>query len=96
RLNEAEAEVRRMYVDTDYRRRGIGVRLLSHLEDFCIEEGYRRILLSTSEVQEAALMLYKAQGYQLVREEVAEEQSNRTIGGGIKRFHFEKDLPAGD
>ena len=96
RLNEAEAEVRRMYVDTDYRRRGIGVRLLTHLEDFCIEEGYRRILLSTSEVQEAALMLYKAQGYQLVREEVAEEQSNRTIGGGIKRFHFEKDLPAGD
>ena len=94
RLNDTEAEVRRMYVDTDYRRRGIGVRLLSHLEDFCIEEGYRCILLSTSEVQEAALALYKAQGYRLVGEEVAEEQTNRTVGGGIKRFHFEKELQA--
>ena len=95
RLNAAEAEVRRMYVDSGHRRRGIGVRLLSHIEDFCIGEGYQRILLSTSEMQEAALALYRAQGYRLVREEVAEEQTNRTVGGGIRRFHFVKNLPDG-
>ncbi len=96
RLNAAEAEVRRMYVDADHRRRGIGVRLLSHIEDFCIKEGYERILLSTSEMQDAALALYRAQGYQLVREEVAEEQTNRTVGGGIRRFHFVKNLQDGE
>ena len=86
RLNDDEAEVRRMYVDADYRRRGIGVRLLSHLEDFCVEEGYRRILLSTSEIQEAALALYQAQGYRLVREEVAEQQTNRTVAAASRGF----------
>ena len=96
RLNESEAEVRRMYVDAGYRRRGIGVRLLSHIEDFCIGEGYQRILLSTSEKQEAALALYRAQGYRLDREEVAEEQTNRTVGGGIRRYHFVKNLPDGE
>jgi len=92
RLNDDEAEVRRMYVDAGYRRRGIGVRLLSHVEDFCAEEGYARILLSTSEMQEAALALYRAQGYRLEREEVAEEMTNRTVGGGVRRYHFVKDL----
>jgi len=95
RLNDTEAEVRRMYVDSGYRRRGIGVRLLSHIEDFCIGEGYQRILLSTSEMQDAALALYRAQGYRLDREEVAEEQTNRTVGGGIRRFQFVKELPDG-
>lgn len=96
RLNDDDAEVRRMYVDADYRRRGIGVRLLSHLEDFCLEEGYRRVLLSTSEQQEAALALYRLQGYELIREEIAEEQTNRTVGGGIRRYYFVKDLYNGD
>ena len=95
RLTGAEAEVRRMYVDAGHRRRGIGVRLLSHIVDFCIEDGYQRILLSTSELQDAALALYRAQGYTLVREEVAEQQTMRTVGGGIRRFHFVKKLPDG-
>jgi putative acetyltransferase len=92
RLNNLEAEVRRMYVDAGYRRRGIGIRLLSHIEDFCVEENYKRILLSTSELQEAALALYRAQGYTLVSEEVSEAQTMRTIRSGIKRFHFIKEL----
>ena len=62
RLNGKDAEVRRMYVDAGHRRWGFEVRLLSHIEDFCIEECYRRILLSTSELQEAALALYRGPG----------------------------------
>jgi putative acetyltransferase len=91
-LNEMEGEVRRMYVDSGHRRRGIGIRLLSHIEDFCVEENYQRILLSTSELQEAALALYRVQGYTLVREEVAMEQNMRTMRAGIRRFHFVKEL----
>jgi putative acetyltransferase len=49
-------------------------------------------VLSTSELQPAALELYRRAGYRLVQEVVAEQASNKTLGGGIRRFHFEKDL----
>ena len=50
-----------------------------------------RLDLSTSELQDAALSLYRSVGYRLVREEVA-ATSNKTVGAGIRRFYFEKTL----
>jgi putative acetyltransferase len=85
-------ELRRMYVAPEVRRRGIGRRLLAHAEMACREAGLRRLTLSTSELQPEALALYRASGFTLRREAIAEAQSNRTIGGGIRRFHFEKRL----
>jgi hypothetical protein len=38
------------------------------------------------------LALYRSAGYVLVREEVAAEASNKTLGGGIRRYHFSKPL----
>ena len=92
RLSDDEAEVRRMYVDAGWRRRGIGSRLLAHAENFCAGAGYARIVLSTSALQEAAKALYEARGYRLVRQVVADEQTNRTVGGGIRRYHYVKEL----
>ena len=46
------------------------------------------------EVQEAAIELYRAEGFVFVRQEEAQERSNKTVGGGIGRLHFEKDLVA--
>ncbi len=91
-LSDDEAEVRRMYVDAGWRRRGIGGRLLAHAEDFCAGAEYARIVLSTSALQEAAKALYEAKGYRLVRQVVADEQTNRTVGGGIRRFYYVKEL----
>ncbi len=85
-------ELRRMYVDPDYRRRGIARLMLEAAEDHCRSVGCRRLDLSTSEVQPDALAFYRASGYVQVREEVAEAASNKTIGGGIRRYHFEKML----
>ena len=85
-------ELRRMYVDPAHRRRGLGALLLAHAEDTCRRRGAVKLVLSTSEVQAAALALYKAAGYRLVREVVATEASNKTVGGGIRRFEFEKTL----
>ena len=51
-----------------------------------------RLDLSTSELQDAALSLYRSVGYRLVREEVAATTSNKTVGAGIRRFYFEKTL----
>jgi GNAT superfamily N-acetyltransferase len=84
-------ELRRMYVDTAERRRGIARRMLRFAEDECRRRGTSRLELSTAELQSAALALYRNSGYRLVREDVAGETSNKTVGG-IRRYHFEKSL----
>jgi putative acetyltransferase len=89
---EAAMELRRMYVDPDARRQGIARKMLAFAEQECRRRGRPRMDLSTSEVQGDALSLYRSAGYQLVREEVAVAASNKTLGGGIRRFHFTKAL----
>ena len=85
-------ELRRMYVDPAVRRAGVGRLMLGFAEDECRRLGVQRLELSTSELQPAALELYQRSGYRLVREVVATQASNKTLGGGIRRFHFEKVL----
>ncbi len=85
-------ELRRMYVDPDWRRRGIARKMLQFAEDHCRAHHLSRLDLSTSEVQSDALSLYRNAGYQLVREEIADAASNKTIGGGIRRYLFCKDV----
>lgn len=85
-------ELRRMYVDPDVRRRGIARGMLNFAEDECRKRNRPRMNLSTSELQREALSLYQASGYQLVCEELAVAASNKTLGGGIRRYHFTKEL----
>jgi GNAT superfamily N-acetyltransferase len=92
RSDSAAAELRRMYVDPGARRRGVGRELLAFAEAVAREDGCARMILSTSELQQAAISLYRNSGYRIVREEIGTEQSNKTVGGGIRRFHLEKNL----
>jgi GNAT superfamily N-acetyltransferase len=85
-------ELRRMYVDPSARRSGIARLMLRFAEAECRRLNVRRLELSTSELQPAALELYRQAGYRLLREVVAEQASNKTLGGGIRRYHFEKTL----
>jgi GNAT superfamily N-acetyltransferase len=85
-------ELRRMYVDPDARRRGIARTMLRYAEDECRRRNRSTMDLSTSELQTDALSLYRSSGYQLVREEVALSASNKTLGGGIRRYYFTKSL----
>ncbi len=85
-------ELRRMYVDPAARRGGIARSMLRFAEAECRRMGMRRLELSTSELQPAAVALYRNAGYSLVREAEAEAASNKTIGGGIRRFYFEKTV----
>jgi putative acetyltransferase len=66
--------------------------MLSFAEDEARRSGAREMVLSTSEIQTEALALYRAAGYRETREEIAAGASNKTIGGGIRRFHFSKAL----
>ncbi len=92
RLRDGVVELRRMYVDPDIRRQGLARKMLAHAETVAIAAGYTRMELSTSELQEAALGLYRRSGFGGETEYVAEDASHKTIGGGIRRFVFFKDL----
>lgn len=85
-------ELRRMYVDPSRRGRGIGRSLLAHAEAQARQLGKARLVLSTSELQVAALSLYRASGYRELRDAIVESQSNKALGAGLRRLHFEKSL----
>ena len=94
RLDPRRAELRRMYVTPEFRRQGLARQMLVHAERYCRDAGFDELILSTSEVQKAALAFYRAAGYRQTGEERAETRSNKTVGGGIRRFHFVKPLNA--
>jgi GNAT superfamily N-acetyltransferase len=85
-------ELRRMYVDPSARRLGIGRRMLHHAEAECRRRGFKRLELSTAEIQIEAIVLYRSGGYRLIREELAEHGSNKMVGSGMRRLYFEKTL----
>lgn len=85
-------ELRRMYLDRSCRGRGIAQRMLQCAENRARELGFSKMILSTAEIQVAALAFYRKSGYQLVNTELADMMSTKTVGGGITRFHFEKRL----
>ena len=89
---EGAMELRRMYIDPDFRRRGMARKMLDFAEQQCRRRQRPRMNLSTSELQREALALYRNAGYALVREEVAEAASHKTLGGGIRRYYFTKAL----
>jgi N-acetylglutamate synthase-like GNAT family acetyltransferase len=90
--SEDSTELRRMYLDRAYRGRGIAQRMLQCAEARARVLGFSKLILSTAEIQEAALAFYRKSGYQLVRTELADTMSTKTVGGGITRFHLEKTL----
>ena len=91
RSNES-TELRRMYLDPRHRGRGIAQRMLQCAEARARELGFEKLVLSTAEVQEAAIAFYRKSGYSLVRTGRADTMSTKTVGGGLTRFHFEKVL----
>jgi GNAT superfamily N-acetyltransferase len=91
-LGAPSAELRRMYVEQKYRGSGLARLMLDHAEQECRDAGTPVLELSTSELQPAALAFYRKSGYRLVREETAAAQTNKTIGGDIRRYYFEKVL----
>jgi ribosomal protein S18 acetylase RimI-like enzyme len=81
--NDDEAELRRMSVASDSRRRGIGGKLLAAVEAFCRKRGYRRIRLTTVTHLVPAIAMYQKYGYR----RVGEEQFGKIVGQ-----HFVKCL----
>ena len=90
-VNSDAAELRRMYVAADRRRRGIARQMLDFAEQICRDAGCQRLTLSTSELQPEALAFYRGRGYRLIREEISTAETNKAVAG-LRRFYFETDL----
>jgi GNAT superfamily N-acetyltransferase len=90
--SDDSTELRRMYLDREYRGQGIAQQMLSQAEQRARDLGFSRMILSTAQVQTAAIAFYRKTGYRLVKTEVADSMSTKTAGGGLRRFHFEKVL----
>ncbi len=56
-------EVKRMWTDPRYRRRGLAVRVLTALEQEAAAAGYHTLILETGTLQPEAAALYESRGY---------------------------------
>lgn len=86
-LRDGDAEIKRMYVRADSRRRGIARRLLDALERTAADAGRRRIVLETGTAQPEAIAMYTAAGYAPMSERFGIWADSETS------LYFAKDLP---
>jgi GNAT superfamily N-acetyltransferase len=90
--NSDTTELRRMYIDAEWRGRGLAQRMLRTSEEMARELGFSRMIVSTADVQRAALRFYTKSGFKRVRSEIAEAMTVKQVGGGLLRHYFEKVL----
>ncbi|MEM9613304.1 MAG: bifunctional helix-turn-helix transcriptional regulator/GNAT family N-acetyltransferase [Actinomycetota bacterium] len=63
RIDDTTAEIKRMWVDGDWRGVGLGARMLRTLEDTAADLGYRRVVLDTNATLDEAIAMYQRTGY---------------------------------
>ena len=86
-LRDGDAEIKRMYVRADARRRGIARRILEALERSASESGRSRMVLETGTAQPEAIAMYETAGYTPMPERYgryADEPSS---------LYYSKELP---
>ena len=63
RLKDDVAELKRLRVADDMRRRGVGTRLTQAVIDWCRAHGFPTLVLNTTAPQKPAIALYKRLGF---------------------------------
>jgi GNAT superfamily N-acetyltransferase len=63
RNDDDTVEIKRMFVMENERGKGIGAMIMTELESWASEKGFKNIILETGKAQPEAVKLYKKQGY---------------------------------
>lgn len=63
--SDTAAEVKRMFVHPDYRKKGYASKILTELEKWVAELGFLECVLETGKKQPEAISLYQKVGYQI-------------------------------
>jgi putative acetyltransferase len=66
RLDEERVELKRMYVDPDYRGRGVAREIIERLEAEARAMGASRLVLETGIFQDEAIGLYRRVGFRVI------------------------------
>lgn len=59
-------EIKRMYTNPDFRGKGVAGKILSELENWSKEEGYKDCILETGKRQTEAVSFYKKMNYNII------------------------------
>ena len=66
RYSDADAEVKRLWVEPAFRGKGIATMLMDRVEERAKAQGYRRVILQTRPIMPDAVALYEKRGYRLI------------------------------
>ena len=66
KFNSETIEIKRMFVEKEYRRKGISKLILNKLESLATAEGYKKAILETGINQPEAESLYQTTGYKQI------------------------------
>ena len=66
RYDDGSAEVKRVFVQEEYRCKGIGQMLMESLEQLAKDKGYSCLILESGEPLAAAMRLYRSLGYKVI------------------------------
>lgn len=64
-VDKKTIEIKRMFIQENYRKTGIASRILAELETWAIELGYSGAVLETGKGQPQAIKFYQKYGYQI-------------------------------
>jgi GNAT superfamily N-acetyltransferase len=68
-INDSTAELKNIHVLPRYRRKGFASNLVERIENKARKEGYKKMVLRTTSIQEGAHKFYKSQGYEEIKRE---------------------------
>ncbi|CAO3568410.1 unnamed protein product [Mortierella alpina] len=89
---ESDAELRRLSVHSDYRRLGISKILVEKLIEYAREQGFERVILSTTMVQKEALAGYIRRGFEKERLIMVDNVFNIWFGALDLKTTAENDM----
>ena len=65
-FDDTTVEIKRMYTNPEFRKRGLATAIVKELENWAKEMGYEKIVLESSLEQNEALSVYEKSGYQRI------------------------------